>query len=199
VALTIDDGPCEALTPQILDVLQAHEVKVTFFCIGSRASKHRALMQRMVQEGHEIANHTWTDCAAVSMSLRDLEWSIVETERVLDEFRGPKPAVRFFRPGHGWYNTPLLRLLQQLDLRCALGNVYPLDPQLPFTLWIYWYIRFRELLSQLSGSIIILHDGAAYRASTPRALAKLLPVLQSKGYEIVTLSTLLQRSSRRHQ
>src|SRR3990167_6424485 len=59
ISLTFDDGPTPPYTNQILDILKKHGVKATFFVTGDNASIHPALLKRMMEEGHEIGNHTW--------------------------------------------------------------------------------------------------------------------------------------------
>src|SRR5688572_26382773 len=59
MALTFDDGPSSAYTPQILDILDRHGVKATFFVLGSNVAGNEALLQRTYASGHEIGNHTW--------------------------------------------------------------------------------------------------------------------------------------------
>lgn len=60
IALTFDDGPDPKDTPRILDLLKQHHARATFFVIGSKAGKHTDLLRREMEEGHEIANHTFT-------------------------------------------------------------------------------------------------------------------------------------------
>ncbi|NLV39563.1 MAG: polysaccharide deacetylase family protein, partial [Bacteroidales bacterium] len=68
VTLTFDDGPDEVMTPKVLDVLQKHDIKATFFVIGSKVEKFPHIAKRIVAEGHTIANHTYSHKATFPMS-----------------------------------------------------------------------------------------------------------------------------------
>src|SRR5436309_12611810 len=60
IALTFDDGPSAKLTPKLLDLLAAHQIKATFFLIGENAAQYPDIVAREVKEGHEVANHSWS-------------------------------------------------------------------------------------------------------------------------------------------
>ncbi len=96
LALTFDDSPDPTWTPKILDILKAKQVKGTFMAIGSEAAEHIGLMQRIVREGNEIGNHTWThpNIADISPRQRDLEVNL--TERLFEAKLGVQPL--YFRP-----------------------------------------------------------------------------------------------------
>src|ERR1700686_4077580 len=60
IAMTFDDGPSEKLTPKLLDLLAAHNIKATFFVIGENLAEHPEIVSRAAREGHEIGNHSWS-------------------------------------------------------------------------------------------------------------------------------------------
>ena len=96
LALTFDDGPSLSTTPEVLDILARHNVKATFFINGSRVTsdEHRALLRRMLEEGHLLGNHTWSHANATEVSTSTLRSQIERTKQVLDEVGAP---VGFFR------------------------------------------------------------------------------------------------------
>lgn len=94
--------------------------------------------------------------------------------------------MRWFRPGSGKYDERMLATLQKYGYTCALGSVYPFDPQIP---WSWFSTRF-ILGSAQAGSIIILHDWGAKGRRTAKTLSKVLPALRERGFRIVTLSEL---------
>jgi len=59
VYLTFDDGPVPELTPWVLDVLEKYDIKATFFCVGDNITKHPEVFQRIINEGHQVGNHTY--------------------------------------------------------------------------------------------------------------------------------------------
>jgi len=96
VALSFDDGPDPKWTPRILDVLKRKGVHGTFMLIGEEAQQHIALMQRIVQEGNEIGNHTYTHPDISEISARQLDWEVRLTNRLFASKLGVQPL--YFRP-----------------------------------------------------------------------------------------------------
>jgi len=183
VALTIDDAPDPDSTPQILDVLRRHDARATFFVIGEQARHHRELLARMLAEGHELANHGMEDRPSVSLTRRGFERDLRETATIL-ESAGAK--ARWFRPGSGWFDGPILGTLERNGYICAMGDIYPLDGTLPVRGLASWWIRH----GVRPGSIVILHDRGERGLRTATILAEVLPQLAARGYRVVTLSEL---------
>ena len=96
VALSFDDGPDPKWTPKILDILRNKGAKATFMLIGDEAQANIGLMQRVVREGHEIGNHTWTHSDISEISSRQLELELKFTERLFASKLGIQPL--YFRP-----------------------------------------------------------------------------------------------------
>ena len=184
VALTIDDGPDPVTTPLILDVLKKHGARATFFLVGNHIAGNEDVMVRMVEEQHELANHLTTEVPSVLLDSTELERQLLASHRVIAQFAD----VRWFRPGSGWYNGRMLAVLDRHGYRCALGSVYPFDPQIPST----WFATHYVLQNVHPGSIIVLHDCGARGERTATALATILPELHRRGLRVVTLSELLE-------
>lgn len=118
VALTIDDGPDPVVTPMVLDLLDRHRVRATFFCIGQRAAQHPALMREIVARGHAVENHSHRHVHTFSMSLPHwLTKDIDAAQQTLEALTGERPM--FFRAPAGLRNLFLQPVLQRLDLRLA--------------------------------------------------------------------------------
>jgi len=182
IAITIDDGPHPKVTPHILDMLAEYGAKATFFITGSRIEGNEAIIQRMVDEGHEIANHMMTGKPSIWLSEVDFENQLLKTDSLLREFDEPI----WMRPAFGFFNEQMLRQLKEENYLIALGSVYPFDNELPFVGYISNYI----LRHTRSGDIIILHDGKPGRIRTVKVLEQILPQLKDTGYSFVTLSEL---------
>jgi len=187
VALTIDDGPDPVATPRILDVLSQHDAHATFFLVTSRIPGNEEVVLRTVGEGHELANHLTTDDPSIVLPPAEFERQLLESHDVLSRFSD----VRWFRPGSGWYNAEMLSILHEHGYRCALGSVYPFDPQIPSS----WFASRYVLQNVRPGSIIVLHDYGARGERTASALATILPELDLRGFRVVTLSELLDLQS----
>lgn len=182
VALTIDDGPDPVTTAKILDVLKQHGARATFFLITSHVAGSEEAVARAVEEGHELANHLTTDEPSILLGGSEFEQRLLESDGVLSQFAD----VHWFRPGSGWYNARMLSILDRHVYRCALGSVYPFDPQLPSA----WFAARYVLSNVRPGSIIVLHDCGARGERTAIALATILPALSRRGLRVVTLSEL---------
>lgn len=187
VALTIDDGPDPDTTPDILNRLKRYGAHATFFLIVNRISDNEELIRRMVEENHELANHLLTDQPSITLTISDFEKQLLEAHEILSEFS----EIRWFRPGSGWYNKNMLSILKRHDYECALGSVYPFDPQLGSS----WFITRYVLWKVRPGSIIVLHDLGTRGERTAVALDTILPELIRRGYRVVTLSELVDSQS----
>ena len=96
LALSFDDGPDPKWTPKILDVLKQHHATATFMLIGAEAADNIGVMQRIVREGNEIGNHTWTHPDISEISTRQLDLEVKLTERLFESKLGIQPL--YFRP-----------------------------------------------------------------------------------------------------
>lgn len=187
VALTIDDGPDPAVTPQVLDLLDAAQAKATFFCIGWRARAHPALCREIVARGHRVENHGDAHSNAFSLfGPARLRADIAAAQATLADITGQAP--RYFRPTAGLRNPFLEPVLAQLDLHLAAWTRRPYDTRDG---------RAQQVLQRLTrglaaGDILLMHDGHA--ALTPdgqpvilQTLPLLLAQLEQRGLRAVTL------------
>ena len=185
IALTIDDGPHHTITPQILKLLAQYNAKATFFVIGERVAGNESLVKKIVTDGHEIGNHLMRDARSIQLTPDEFEQELQKTHELLTGF----DMVRWFRPGSGMYNQRMLGQIQKYNYSLALGSVYPYDAHLPYPPFSTRYI----LDNVKPGAILILHDGVQERGErTVQVLEEVLPALTEQGYQIVTLSQLIQ-------
>lgn len=185
IALTIDDGPDPATTPELLRLLAKHNARATFFLISNNVRGNSSLVTRMVREGHEIGNHFTRNEASIGLSPREFDRSFLGADSVLRRYA----RVRWVRPGSGHYNQRMLRTFRQHRYRCALGSIYPFDPQIPVPAFSAWVVR----RNVRPGAVIILHDGGYRGRNTAKTLRRILPELKKRGYRVVTLSELTAR------
>ena len=182
IALTIDDGPDPISTPFILDVLRDNGVTATFFIVGQRGEKHKELLKRITQEGHELANHTYTETVTITLDETELKNSIKNTHDVLSKFQ----TIRWFRPGTAFYNSNIVEEIKPYDYKIVIGDVWPFDTIISSSKFHSWYIQ----RSVQPGSIIIMHDARGKGITTAKSLAMVLPQLNSKGYRVTSLGEL---------
>lgn len=188
VALTFDDGPDTRFTPQVLDVLAKHDVKATFFLIGSRAKAHKEITKRIHDEGHAIGNHTYWHPNLPKEDLGRLHWELTETEQVIMGITGFKP--RLFRSPYGALNAEMVIMLGERNNTVIGWNVDSLD----------WKQQGADIISDnvLSnvgfGSIILMHDGGDWSmdlSGTAQSLNKIISKLKKDGTEFVTVPELI--------
>jgi peptidoglycan/xylan/chitin deacetylase (PgdA/CDA1 family) len=156
VALTFDDGPDPASTPQVLDALDELGVRATFFVLGTRLTEHREIGRRIVDAGHEVAVHGWTHRphllrtpAAIFADLRRCAASI-------ETITGRRP--RFWRPPHGIPTGAGLLAARRLALRPVLWTADGLDWRHDAT---PDSIRDRIVAKRGPGGVVLLHDSDA--------------------------------------
>ena len=183
IALTIDDGPDSVTTPLILAELARHQARATFFLISGRVEGREWLVRAMVSAGHEIGNHLPRDEPSIGLTSDQFEEALLEAHEVLARY-GP---IAWVRPGSGWYSQSMIDAIHRRGYRCAMGSVYPFDAHLPSVRFVAGYI----LRNARPGAVVILHDGGSRGRRTARVLREVLPELQRRGYQVVTLSELV--------
>jgi peptidoglycan-N-acetylglucosamine deacetylase len=190
IALTFDDGPNPEYTPLLLTRLAEYRVSATFFLIGRNLKRHPEIGRRIVQEGHEVGNHTYNHGILPLLSNSSVRNELASTHQLFADLLNVQPA--FFRPPFGLLTRRGLDEVERFAYRAVVGDVFPLDTARPS----HETIARRVLRRARPGSIIILHDGYVWRfdrdkSQTVRALDGLIPALREQGYEFVTLSHLV--------
>lgn len=180
VALTFDDGP-GAGTARILDCLEAHGAKATFFVVGTSVRRYPDLLNRAHSLGMEIGNHTANHPRLTSLSSASAKNEISSNANAVENITGERPTL--VRPPYGSYNQSVLS---------AVGQ--------PFILWsidtLDWKTRNAQktvdaVLSEVKdGDIILMHD---IHVPTADATEILVPALIERGFELVTVSELAQK------
>jgi peptidoglycan/xylan/chitin deacetylase (PgdA/CDA1 family) len=156
IALTIDDGPDPVVTPQVLDLLDAFDVRATFFCIGAKAQRHPELVREIVARGHALENHSQVHTHTFSVTLpAALTREIGAAQRTFEALSGARPM--FFRAPAGLRNIFLEPVLQKLDLRLAAWTRRGFDTRERDP-----HVVAQRLLDGLAArDILLLHDGNA--------------------------------------
>ena len=186
VALTFDDGPVSANTTRVLNMLKMRNIKATFYVIGTRVKNNPSLMRRMVAEGHEVGNHTWTHGKLTGMSDSMVRSELNRTRDAIVATTGIKP--RTMRPPYGALSTRQRNwIFNEYGYPTILWDVDPEDWKKPGTS----VIKSRIVNNAKSGSIILLHD---LHISTVDAVPSTLDALLRKGYKFVTVSQLIAMS-----
>lgn len=189
IALTFDDGPDPKWTPAIADVLDEFGVNATFFLVGSQAARHPEIVQRLVRDGHQIGNHTFTHTGLATGSQRLRRTQLAVTEATFAGTAGR--YARYVRPPYS--ATPdAVGPKEAKELARLIGNRYYLvladldskDWQRP---GVDEIVR-RASPTDDQGGVVLMHDGGGDRSQTVAALRTLIPKLQAEGFRFTTVS-----------
>ena len=187
VAITIDDGPDPAVTPAVLDLLDAAGQRATFFCIADRVAEHPALAREIVMRGHSIQNHTARHRHDFSfLGPKAYAEELGKAQRILAKVSGQMPTC--FRAPAGFRNMFLAPVLRRMGLTLVSWTRRGYDTRESDA------TRVLERLTRglAGGDILLLHDGNAARSPQGRpvvleVLPPLLAQLQAQGLRSVTL------------
>jgi peptidoglycan/xylan/chitin deacetylase (PgdA/CDA1 family) len=187
VALTFDDGPDPELTPRVLDLLEAHGVRATFFCIAEKAARHPELAHEIVRRGHAGENHSNRHQHTFAfLMLGGLRRDLCASQAAITALTGRAP--RFFRPPMGFRNPLLDPVLHEMGLALVSWTRRGFDT--------YWGdpddVAMLLARGLAAGDILLLHDSHA--APTPdgkpvvlEVLPRLLDAIRRQGLKPVTL------------
>jgi peptidoglycan/xylan/chitin deacetylase (PgdA/CDA1 family)/spore germination protein YaaH len=201
VALTFDDGPDPVWTPKILDILKSRHVPGTFFIIGENALTQRRLLDRIVREGNEVGNHTYTHPNLGEATPRETELELNATQRLFQAFTGR--SMRLFRAPFFGDAEPTtadeinpVATAQQLGYLSVGLHVDPGDWKRPGAQQIVDRTIEQVLDSddERSGQIVLLHDAGGDRSQTVAALPAIIDGLEQRGYRFVPVSALINLS-----
>ena len=176
--LTFDDGPHPIYTPQVLDVLARHGAMATFFVIGRQAEAYPRLVDRIVAEGHTVANHTWNHESLAGLPKEAFDSTVGSTQSFLGS-RGT-PCLR---PPSGTIDVFTQDWAAEHGLRLTLWTVDPGDWRRPSAEAIADHIVERAR----AGAVVLLHDGGGDRSQTVEGLDMALERLAGSGLAYKTL------------
>lgn len=181
VALTFDDGPSPETTPRLLDILAEHQVRATFFVLGSQAQAFPEIIARQIEEGHEVANHSWSHPDLTSLSEEALREEVVRTNEAIEKVTGSAPTL--LRPPYGATGPTVKRVAADLEMVQVMWDVDTRD-------WEH-HDPARTLAAvgdASAGSIILMHD---IHATTVDAVEDVITALSGEGFGFATVSSLL--------
>ena len=183
IAMTFDDGPHASLTPQLLDILAARNIRATFFVLGNRVNMYPRLTQRIATEGHEIGNHSWSHTRLTSLGNEGLMRELDNTSMAIQEAVGRPPVT--MRPPYGLLTQRQRNMIQETRyLPTILWSVDPQDWQRPGSS----VVANRIIGAAHRGAVVLAHD---IIGSTIRAMPAALDGLIARGYRFVTVSELV--------
>ncbi len=179
IALSFDDGPSK-YTDKILDILKKNDAVATFFVVGNKVNFYKETLNKMLKNGNEIGNHSYSHKYLNRLSENEFKEEINKTQEEIKKITGFTPTL--FRPTYGGYTD---KLKTYTDLTFTLWDVDSKD----------WKVKTKEkILNNIipnvkDGSIILMHDNHEYAKN---ALEDEIKILKDKGYKFVTISELLE-------
>lgn len=187
VALTFDDGPNPATTPQVLETLAKYDIKATFFVLGKNVSGNEDLVKRIKSEGHVVGNHSWSHPILSQLSLDEAKKQITDTEDVLTKVLGS--SSKLMRPPYGAITDDIRN---SLDLSFIMWDVDSLDWKSKNEASILTEIQHQVA----NGSIVLMHD---IHSPTVNALPRVIEYLKNQGYTFVTIPEMLNTRLKAHE
>ncbi|MBD2186311.1 polysaccharide deacetylase family protein [Planktothrix sp. FACHB-1355] len=185
IALTFDDGPWPKTTLQVLEILKKNNIKATFFWVGRCVKYFPQIAQQVVNEGHAIANHTWSHSYR-KMNPSQAAKEIEDTAELIYKTTGVKTFL--FRPPGGLLNNGPADYAKEKNYAIVKWSNDPMDYR---PLPAYQLVK-NVLRKAKSGDIVLLHDGGGNHSATVKALPEIIDKLKQQGFEFVTIPDLLE-------
>lgn len=200
LALTIDDGP-SAHTDAILDLLAAHGMTATFFIhadhVDALGDAGLASVQRILDEGHELGNHTTADVPSISLSEVEFAATFRRADELLHKF---DVEPRWFRTAGGNFKPDTML---PLVVEAGYEPTFAMASFMPWDTFLHLPATYGKQLGRAAfpGAILVLHEGIGEQAGrgerTLRTLEKLIEVTEARGYRMRTLSEVVDASRAR--
>ena len=192
VALTFDDGPNAAATPELLEVLARHDVQATFFAMGDFVRQKPEIARRVVAAGHLLGNHTMSHPKLSLQSAARVRQELADCNAILEDITGAK--IEYFRPPFGARRPYVLCVAREMGLTPVTWNVtgYDWNPIGVDGILANLERGIARSRGRAQGSNILLHDGGhlamgAARMDTVRAVDRLLTAHSGTATRFVTV------------
>jgi peptidoglycan/xylan/chitin deacetylase (PgdA/CDA1 family) len=187
VALTLDDGPSSRFTEEVLTILREQDVRATFFVTGERLARNPGAGQRIVEEGHELGNHSYSHQRMILKPYSFVQQEIERTDQLV-RATGYEGDIHFRSP----FGKKLIVLPYYLWETGRLNIFWDVAPEAYAEAAVNPDIIVEQVLTETRpGSIVLLHVMAKSRTTSRQALPGIIQGLRAKGYRFVTVSELL--------
>lgn len=177
VYLTFDDGPVPEVTPWVLDLLDQHQIKATFFCVGENVKKYPDVFSRIIKDGHVVGNHTFNHMQLFKTDAGLYRQNIKEAAAFIDS--------KLFRPPHGQINVSMMNWLKLHKYRIVMWDVLTADYDKSRTGEQCFDTVKRKTRP---GSIVLFHDSVKAQKNLQKGLPLTIGFLKAEGWKFKTLT-----------
>ena len=186
IALTFDDGPWPKNTEHVLNLLEQHKIKATFFWIGENVKNYPQIAQKVIAAGDVVGNHTWHHWYFPMNSATSAD-EIDKTAAVIYQTTGVKTEL--FRPPGGFLKNGLADYAKQHKYLVTMWS----DDGPEFNRHATWQTMVKDVIDGAKpGGIVLMHDGGGAHYKTMEALPYIIDGLTKRGYRFVTVPELLE-------
>ncbi len=180
IAFSFDDGPKRGNTERILKALEKQNFRASFFVLGQNAKEYPDVVEKIYKSGNEVSGHSWSHPLLTKLSQQEIR---EQQDKMNDAiYKACGTSAVSFRPPYGGINENVKKII---DGPLILWNVDTLD----------WKTRNAKSTEKVildkakDGDIVLMHD---IHKQTVEAVENVLPILKKKGYEVCTVSELLE-------
>lgn len=183
VYLTFDDGPIPQSTPFLLETLRSYNIKATFFMVGDNIRKHPELFRQIVDEDHQVGNHTFHHLGSFKHWTATYIMDTFKCQQMIAEAHCPTSSEPpLFRPPHGWLRHSVYYWLSK-EFHIVMWDLVTRD----YSKWLTPDDVFNNVKRYArNGSIITFHDSLKSIDKLYTALPRSIEWLQAQGYEFKT-------------
>lgn len=175
ILLTFDDGPTKAATQKIVSLLKANEIKATFFCVGNNIKKHPELTEKILEDGHTVANHTMNHKLLTRMNREESVEELSSFNSLMEEKFNYD--IIYFRPPYGRFNLKTNGLLKELNLKSVMWNLLTYDFENSYEKVKYSINNYLN-----KNSIIVFHDSIKCGDIIEESLNYTIEQVSKKGF-----------------
>lgn len=177
IYLTFDDGPDPEITPWVLSILEKHNIKATFFCVGENVKKHFPIIEKIVARGHTIGNHTYSHERGRKTDNNLYMESVMKTSLLI--------KTPFFRPPYGSIKRSQIKSLKENGYRIVFWSWLSHDYDTS--------LSPKKIISKSkkirSGDILVFHDSKKAEKNLKNSLEEIIVYLSQKGFQFGVLTT----------
>lgn len=198
ILLSFDDGISANCTDKILNILKKYKIQAVFFSIGKKLEKNINLAERLINDGHVLANHTYSHKKLHKASMKEIDTEILRTQNILKIIysKSNKKVPLIFRAPHGFKSLKLKKYLKKNNYKLIAWTKGVWDTAEISPEWIYRH----SIKHNKKGQILLLHDGLGLNNCSKKqkndlleALPLIIETYLSDSYKFVSVFDILKK------